>query len=322
MSAQTLEFVARRLFAESIVLVFAVREPTAVEMLAGLPELPVTGLTEGDSRKLLASVVTGPLDHRVRDRIVAETRGNPLALLELPRGLTPVDLAGGFVRPDAQPLSGQIEQGFLRRIESLPAETQRLLFTAAAEPVGDVMLLRRAAERLGIAMDAAAMDAEAAGLITLGAWVRFRHPLVRSAAYRAAGRDGRRDVHRALADATDAQLDPDRRAWHLARATAGPDETVAAELERSADRAQARGGVAAAAAFLDRAAELTPDPVRRGPGRWQRRRPSTRPVRSTPRESWRTRRSWVRSTSSDPHSRNCCAAGSCPRPRAPARACR
>ncbi|WP_406440320.1 AAA family ATPase [Streptomyces sp. NBC_01613] len=263
-SAQTLEFVARRLFAESIVLVFAVREPTAVEMLAGLPELPVTGLTEGDSRKLLASVVTGPLDHRVRDRIVAETRGNPLALLELPRGLTPVDLAGGFVRPDAQPLSGQIEQGFLRRIESLPAETQRLLFTAAAEPVGDVMLLRRAAERLGIAMDAAAMDAEAAGLITLGAWVRFRHPLVRSAAYRAAGRDGRRDVHRALADATDAQLDPDRRAWHLARATAGPDETVAAELERSADRAQARGGVAAAAAFLDRAAELTPDPVRRG----------------------------------------------------------
>lgn len=262
-SAQTLEFVARRLLAESILLVFAVREPTAGDILVGLPELPVTGLTNSDSRKLLASVVTGPLDRRVRDRIVAETHGNPLALLELPRGLSTLELAGGFGPPDPPPLSSQIEQGFLRRVQSLPAETQRLLFIAAAEPVGDVMLLRSAAERLGIDVAAAASHADAAELITLGTRVRFRHPLVRSAAYRAASPKERREVHKALADATDAQLDPDRRAWHLACATAGPDETVAAELVRSAGRAQARGGIAAAAAFLQRAAELTPDPARR-----------------------------------------------------------
>jgi DNA-binding CsgD family transcriptional regulator len=263
-SAQSLEFVARRLFAESIVLVLAVREPSPGETFAGLPELHVTRLTDSDSRTLLDSVVTGRLDERVRDRIVAETHGNPLALLELPRGLTVAEMAGGFMRPDARPLSSQLEHGFLRRVRSLPAEAQRLLFIAAAEPVGDVMLLRRAAERLGIAVDDAASDAEASGLITLDARVRFRHPLVRSAAYHAAGLDDRREIHKALADATDAQLDPDRRAWHLARATAGPDEPVAAELERSADRAHARGGVAAAAAFLDRAAELTPDPACRG----------------------------------------------------------
>ncbi|TDO46636.1 regulatory LuxR family protein [Kribbella sp. VKM Ac-2527] len=263
-SAQTLEFVARRLLAESILLVFAVRERSPGETLAGLPELQVTGLTDTDSRTLLDSVVAGRLDERVRDRIVAETGGNPLALLELPRGLTAAELAGGFARPDARPLSSQVEEGFLRRVQSLPAETQRLLLTAAAEPVGDVPLLWRAAAQLGIAVDAAASYAETSGLITLGTRVLFRHPLVRSAAYRAAGPDDRRKVHRALADATDAQLDPDRRAWHLARAAAGPDETVAAELERSADRAQARGGVAAAAAFLERAAELTPDAAGRG----------------------------------------------------------
>ncbi|MCX4766775.1 AAA family ATPase [Streptomyces sp. NBC_01275] len=262
-SALTLEFVARRLLAESVVLVFALREPSAGQALGSLPELSVTGLTESDSRTLLDSVVTGPLDQRVRDRIVAESRGNPLALLELPRGLTAAELAGGFGRPDASPLSSQIEQGFLRRVQSLPAETQRLLCTAAAEPVGDVTLLRRAAERLGIDADAAASHADAAELITLGTRVRFRHPLVRSAAYRAAGPSDRRAVHKALADATDAQLDPDRRAWHLAGAASGPDETVAAELERSAGRAQARGGIAAAAAFLQRAATLTQDPARR-----------------------------------------------------------
>ncbi|MFI6274538.1 AAA family ATPase [Streptomyces sp. NPDC050988] len=262
-SALTLEFVARRLLAESILLVFAVREPSVGEALGSLPELPVTGLTERDSQTLLDSAVTGPLDERVRDRIVAESRGNPLALLELPRGLTAADMAGGFARPDAWPLSSQIEQGFLRRVQALPAETQRLLFTAAAEPMGDVTLLRRAAEQLGIDVDAAASHADAAELLTLGTRVRFRHPLVRSAAYRAAGPNDRREVHKALADATDAQLDPDRRAWHLARAASDHDETVAAELERSADRAQARGGIAAAAAFLDQAAELTPDPARR-----------------------------------------------------------
>ncbi len=206
----------------------------------------------------------GRLDPRVRDRIVAETRGNPLALLELPRGLSAGELAGGFGRPDAQPLAGRIEQSFLRRLESLPSPTQRLLLTAAAEPLGDVPLLHGAAERLGIGPDAA-LPAEAAGLVEIDLRVRFRHPLVRAAAYRAATAPDRREVHRALAEATDPGADPDRRAWHRAHAAVGPDEVVAAELERSAGRAAGRGGVAAEAAFLERATQLTPDPRRRGP---------------------------------------------------------
>ncbi|POX62873.1 LuxR family transcriptional regulator [Streptomyces sp. Ru62] len=263
-SVQILEFVARRLLAESILLVLAVRESGSREILAGLPELPVRGLNESESRRLLDSVVTGPLDQRVRDRIIAETRGNPLALLELPRGLTAVELAGGFAGPGARPLSSQIEAGFLRRIRSLPPEAQQLLLIAATEPVGDVTLLRDAAERLGISGDTAVTHAEASGLMTLGTWVRFRHPLVRSAAYRAVGFEERRRVHAALADSIDASVYPERRVWHLASAATGPDEAVAAELEGSAGRAYARGGVAAAAAFLHRATELTPDPVRRG----------------------------------------------------------
>lgn len=261
-SAQTLEVVARRLLAESVLIVFAVRVPGIHAVLAGLPELVVTGLGEPDSRTLLDSLVTGPLDERVRGRLVAEAHGNPLALLELPRVWDAAELAG-FGRPEEQPLASEIEQGFLARVESLPAEARRLLFTAAAEPVGDVTLLRRAAERLGIAVDAAALQAEASELISIGARVRFRHPLVRSAAYRAADPQSLQEIHLALAEVTDASVDPDRRAWHLARATEGPDEAVAAELERSAGRAQARGGVAAAAAFLERAAELTQDRARR-----------------------------------------------------------
>ncbi|MEW2079847.1 AAA family ATPase [Streptomyces sp. NPDC017966] len=263
-SVQTLEFVARRLLAEPVLLVLAVRESGSREVLADLPELPVRGLSERDSRKLLDSVVSGPLDERVRDRVVAETRGNPLALVELPRGLTLLEMAGGFGGPETGPLSSQIETGFLRRIRSLPAETQQLLLIAATEPVGDVSLLRHAAERVGIDVDSAATQAEASGLMTLGTWVRFRHPLVRSAAYRAVGFEERRRVHRALAESIDATLYPERRIWHLASATTGPDEAVAAELERSAGRAHARGGIAATAAFLHRATELTPDPVRRG----------------------------------------------------------
>ncbi|XVU22717.1 helix-turn-helix transcriptional regulator [Actinoplanes sp. CA-054009] len=261
-SAQTLTFVARRLLAEPVGLVLAVRSDGADEELSVLPQLEVGRLADADARALLDSVAPGRMDRRVRDRIVAETQGNPLALLELPRGLTPAELAGGFARPDARPLAGQIEQSFLRRVGALPPETQRLLLIAAAEPVGDVILLTRAAERLGIDVSAASA-AEAAGLITLGARVRFHHPLVRSAAYRAAEPRDRQAAHRALAEATDGS-DPDRRAWHRANATVGADEEVAAELERSAGRAQARGGVAAAAAFLARAAELSPDPVRRG----------------------------------------------------------
>src|SRR5215208_4544469 len=263
-SAQTLGFVARRLLAESVGLVFAVREPIPAPDLAGLPELVVGGLDEGDASALLHSAIPGRLDERVRDRIVTEARGNPLALLELPRGLTSAELAGGFGIPQpVMPLANRIEQSFLRQLESVPSETRRLLLTAAAEPVGDVPLLWRAAEWLGLGIDAAA-PAQAAGLIDLGARVRFRHPLLRSTVYRAATFPERQEVHRALAEATDPDTDPDRRAWHRAQAASGPDEAVAGELQRSADRAQARGGVAAAAAFLARAAELTPDPAERG----------------------------------------------------------
>jgi DNA-binding CsgD family transcriptional regulator len=259
-SARAFAFVARRLLAEPIAIVFVTREP--IGPLGGLPELVLGGVDDDDARLLLASGIPGPVDERVRETIIAETRGNPLALLELPRALTPAELAGGFALPGA-PLADRIEQSFLRRVQSLPAPSQRLLLTAAAEPLGDVPLLWRAADRLGVGPDATS-PAEAAGLIELGARVRFRHPLVRSAIYRAAAAPDRREVHRALADETDPETDPDRRAWHLAHAAAGLDEAVADELERSADRAQRRGGVAAMAAFLERAAELTPDPGRRG----------------------------------------------------------
>ena len=259
-SAQVLGFVARRLAAESVILVFAAR--VLGDELAGLPELVVEGLQEADARALLNSVLTGPLDPRVHDRILAEAAGNPLALVELPRGVTPAELAGGFALPDAIPLPGRIEESFRRRLEALPDDTRVLVQLAAAEPVGDPVLVWRAAERLGIATQAATLAAEG-GLVEFGARVRFRHPLVRSAAYRSASLQERHEVHRALAEATDPELDPDRRAWHWAQATPGPNEDVAAELERSAGRAQARGGVAAAAAFLQRSVALTVDPARR-----------------------------------------------------------
>ncbi len=261
-SSQILAFVARRLLAERVGLVFAMRETGDEHDLEGLPELVVEGLAAADARRLLDATIPGRLDARVRDRILGEAGGNPLALLELPRGRTPIAVAGGFGLPVELPLTSRIEQGFVRQLEPFSPDTRRLLLLAAAEPVGDVPLLWRAAERLGIRPDAAG-PAEAEGLVEIGARVRFRHPLVRSAAYRAAAAPERREVHRALADATDAELDPDRRAWHRARAADGPDEAVAGELERSADRAQARGGLSAAAAFLQRAAELTPDPATR-----------------------------------------------------------
>ncbi|MET0967214.1 MAG: AAA family ATPase [Nakamurella sp.] len=261
-STQTLGFVARRAQADRVAFVFAVRAPGDVPELKGLPDLELQGLADDDARVLLQSAIPGRLDDLVRDRIVAETRGNPLALLELPHGLTGADLAGGFALPDASSLASQIEDSFLRRIHSLPPQSQRLLLTAAAEPVGDVTLLWRAADRLGIGVEAAA-PAQSAGLIAFGAWVRFRHPLVRSAAYRAGEPHERQQVHGALADATDVDIDPDRWAWHRAHAAAGPEEAVATALERSADRARARGGIAAAAAFLAQATELTPEPAAR-----------------------------------------------------------
>jgi DNA-binding CsgD family transcriptional regulator len=262
-SAQALAFVARRLLAEPVALVFAVRGAAQEQPWEGLPLLAVGGLSRGDARALLDSVIPARLDERVRDRILAETRGNPLALLELPRGLGAAELAGGFGIPGAPTLTSRIEGSFVRRLGSLPVDTQQLVLVAAAEPTGDVALLWRAAAWLGISAGAAG-PAEAAGLIELGPRARFRHPLLRAAVYRAAALPDRRHAHGALAAVTDPEADPDRRAWHRAQAAPGPDEDVAAELERSATRAQERGGVAAAAAFLQRSAELTPDPARRG----------------------------------------------------------
>jgi DNA-binding CsgD family transcriptional regulator len=259
-SAQVLAFVARRLGAESVGLVFGARVPTGD--LAGLPELVMGGLREDDARALLDSALTGPLDARVRDQIVAEARGNPLALLELPRGWTAAELAGGFGLPGAIPLAGRIEESFRRQLGALPAQPRRLLQLAAAEPTGDPVLVWRAAGRLGVGAEAAGPAVEA-GLAEFGVRVRFRHPLVRSAAYRSAPADDLREIHAALAEVTDPASDPDRLAWHRAAATAALDEGVAAELERSAGRAQARGGLSAAAAFLERAMLLTPDPGRR-----------------------------------------------------------
>ena len=238
---------------------FAARDPSAE--LAGLPELEVTGLQDDDARALLDSALAGPLDTRVRDLIIAETRGNPLALLELPRGLTPAELAGGFGLPSAVPLTGRIEDSFARQLDVLPAQTRRLLQLAAADPSGDRSLVWRAAGRLGIPVQASVPAVEA-GLAEFGGRVRFRHPLARSAAYRSASFSDRQQMHAALAEVTEPAADPDRRAWHRAHAAAGPDEEVAAELERSAGRAQARGGLAAAAAFLERSVLLTADPAR------------------------------------------------------------
>jgi DNA-binding CsgD family transcriptional regulator len=258
-SALTLAFVARRLLAEPVGIVFAAREPG--DELQHLSELEVPGLRNGDARALLGSAVRFMLDAQVRDRIIAETRGNPLALLELPRGLTAAQLAGGFGVLGDQALPGRIEESYVRRLAALREDARRLLLIAAAEPIGDPLLLLRTCARLGIAVDA--VDTSTEGLLVIGERVTFRHPLARSAVYRSAGPEERRAAHLALAEATDQDADPDRRAWHLAAATAEPDEDVALELERSAGRAQARGGLAAAAAFLQRAVALTGDPTRR-----------------------------------------------------------
>ena len=259
-SAQVLAFVARRLSAESVGMLFAARVPGGD--LAGLHELVIGGLREADARVLLDSALTGPLDERVRDQIVAETRGNPLALLELPRGLTSAELAGGFGVPRVPTVADSIEESFRRRVEGLPAETRRLLLLAAADPAADPALIWQAAARLGISTNAAGPAAEA-GLAEFGVRLRFRHPLVRSVVYRSAPGQDKRRAHAALAELTDPRLDPDRCAWHLAHAASGPDEDVAVELENSASRARARGGLAAAAAFLERAATLTLDSAQR-----------------------------------------------------------
>jgi DNA-binding CsgD family transcriptional regulator len=261
-SAQIVLFIARRFLAERIVLVCAARSGVGDGILAGLPALPVHGLSDHEARKLLLENLPGPIDATVCEQIITESHGNPLALLELPRTWNTAELAGGFGIPARQPVGSKIEQSFAKRLQLLPPETQLLVLAAAAEPLGDPLLLHRAAEKLGLgpAVSGPAVDG---GLLDVSGRIEFTHPLVRSAAYSSATADDRQRVHRALADATDEERDPDRRAWHRARAAAAPDENVAAELERSAGRAQARGGVAAAAAFLERASALSPDPAKR-----------------------------------------------------------
>jgi len=259
-SARLLAFVGRRLGTESVGLVFGTRALS--DDLAGFEQLAVGGLHEAAARALLETALTVPIDAQVRDQIVAETRGNPLALLELPRSLTAAELAGGFGLPGVLRLPGSVEESFQQRVSVLPAETRRLLVLAAADPIGDAALVWRAADRLGIGPGAAEPAAQA-GLAELGIRIRFCHPLVRSVAYRSASAQARRQAHAALAAAIDPALDPDRHAWHRARSVSAPDEEVAMELERSAGRARARGGLSAAAAFLERATVLTPDPARR-----------------------------------------------------------
>jgi DNA-binding CsgD family transcriptional regulator len=261
-SAEALSFVARRLHAEAVLLIFAARDQEKPDGLEGLPALRPEPLSDSEARELVDSATIGPLDDLVRDRILAEARGNPLALLELPRGRSTTILAGGFAVPGREALPRQIEASFHRRVAELPEETQRLMLLAAAEPTGDPTLLWRAADELGIPADAAD-PAEACDLMRIDARVVFRHPLLRSAVYGIGSPDEKRAAHAALAQATDPGVDPDRRAWHRAHAALGPDEELACELELSAARAQARGGLAAAAAFLERAATLTPEPVRR-----------------------------------------------------------
>src|SRR5689334_20148900 len=258
-SADVLAFVGRRLGAESVGLIFAARAVS--DELDGLPELVVGELNQAEAGALLDSILTAPLDPRVREQIISETRGIPLAMLELLRDVTPAELAGGFGLAGGVPVSGSVEETFSRRIDALPPDSRRLLQLAAADPVGDPLLVWRAAERLAISTEAATAPAQA-GLLEFGARVRFRHPLVRSTAYQSASLQERQEAHRALAEATDPEIDPDRHAWHRAHAAPGPDEDVAEELDRSAARAQARGGLAAAAAFLERSAQLTLDPAR------------------------------------------------------------
>ena len=261
-SAQVLGFVGRRLLAESVLLLFAVREASEERIFPALPGLTVEGLTDSDARAVLTAAVPGHLEDRVRDRMVAETGGNPLALLELARGMSETELSGGFVVPSTAALSGHLHEHYLRRVRALPQPTQRLVLLAAADPTGDATLLWRAGRALGLGPRDAAIAASEQ-LLEIGSQVRFRHPLVRSAAYAAGTEEDRGAVHRALADATDPQMEPERRVWHLADAARGPDENIAGELERIADAVQGRAGLTAAAAFLQRAAALSADPVRR-----------------------------------------------------------
>jgi DNA-binding CsgD family transcriptional regulator len=259
-SARAVAFVAHRLDAEGIAILLGMR--TVERVFADLPQLVVEGLGDDDARELLRLSLPGAIDGRVRDQLIAEARGNPLALQELPRALGPAALAGGFALAGSMPLESRIEESLIAQLEPLPPQTRTLLLLAAADPTGDPGLLWRGSAALGLGPEHLD-EAERAGMLVVDTRVGFRHPLVRSAVYRAASAEERRRVHAALAEATSAERDPDRYAWHRASATVQPDEEVAADLERSAARARTRGGAAATAAFLERAAQLTPAPTRR-----------------------------------------------------------
>jgi DNA-binding CsgD family transcriptional regulator len=255
-SVVVLGFVARRLYAERVVLLFAVREPAGeLPALAGLPELVVAGLAEDAALELLASLAPGRLSPAVGARIVAETGGNPLALVEVAGELSPDQLAGAEALPEPLPAAGSLEQAFGRRVRRLPAEARLLLAVAAAEPTASEALLWRAAGQLGIDPDAAAA-ADLGDLAEVDSQVAFRHPLVRSAVYYGIPLGQRRLIHQALAAVEDGS-EPDRVAWHLGMAAVGSDEAVAARLEQAAGRARDRGGYAATVTFLTRAAELS-----------------------------------------------------------------
>ncbi|MET7335115.1 AAA family ATPase [Nonomuraea sp. NPDC005650] len=255
-SARAMVFLARRVAADPAAMIFAVRPTYAANGFGELPQLAVRGLSDEDAKVLLTTRSPFPLDDQVRDRLVAEAQGNPLALLELPR-------AGGFVPPDGSSVPTRIEYGYQARLAGLSAEARLLLIAASADPTGDPGLLWPAARRLNLDVTSAGAEADATGLVEFGTRVRFCHPLARSAVYRAADAGERRTVHEALAAVTDPTMAPDRQAWHRAQASPGPDDDVADELERCATRAQARGGVAAAAAFLERSVALSLDPERR-----------------------------------------------------------
>ena len=258
-SRRTIGFACRRLRGERLAAFVALRDTPGGRDLAGLPQMRLEGLTRQDAGRLFDSVVPGPTDPLVRDRIIAETRGNPLALLELPRTWTAAELVEGFSEPEREPVDFQLERAFAKRLGNLPGETRILLTLAAAEPKGDPAILWSAADEMGLDWRAAGA-AEAEGLIDFNQRVHFRHPLVRATAYRTAPLPERLAVHAALAAVTDPVHDADRRAWHRASSTVAYDEDIALELEQSAERAKSRGGILAAAALLERAARLTPDP--------------------------------------------------------------
>lgn len=259
-SARTLAFVARRLDTLPVGFVFAARERPGE--LLGLPDVAVETLSPAEARQLIDRVLPGPIDDEVRARIVSETEGSPVALAGVLGQVKPGEFAGGFGSPSAIPSAPGMDGSFLHRLERLSEDARLVLLVAAAEPLGSPGLLWRATDALGV--PAAVVDGvQEAGLLRLGAIVRFQHPGLRSAVYEAAGLSQRRRAHRALAEVTDPVEDADRLAWHLGAATSDPEEGVAEALERSADAARAKGGLAAAAALLDRSAALTPDPARR-----------------------------------------------------------